>query len=172
MPDWLKATLSVLAGGGLTILSAWLADGRLNTRDRERRREERRERLVARRNDFQRETLLELQSASQQLLRSSGAALHNDTMAYRATGVWQRQLLAEELSDDILRLTTQTMLLSSRIRDEEIRTLADRLRSHVAQSGVSRSEAEAELEVSAAAAAQQALIQRAGLLLRDLDDLD
>jgi hypothetical protein len=57
MSSWLTTTLSVIAGGLLTMFSAWLADGRLRERDRERRREERQERFSIRRDDFQRETL-------------------------------------------------------------------------------------------------------------------
>jgi hypothetical protein len=92
MPSWLTTLLSVIAGGALTIASGWLADVRQTARDRERRREETRERFLVRRNDFQRENLLELQSFLQKLVRTTGAMHHINQMAYRQAGKWQRQL--------------------------------------------------------------------------------
>lgn len=172
MPSWVATTLAVIAGGVLTMLSAWLADRRLSNRDRERRREERHERLVTRRNDFQRETLLALQVASQKLLRSTGSALYYDTIANRGREEWKRQLLPEGLSDEILKQNTETMLLSSRIRDADIRSLADGLRSDAARVLVARDESEAESIMMTAGSTQQALIQRIGQILRDLDDAD
>jgi len=172
MSNWFATTVSVLAGGGLTMIAAWLADGRMSERDRERRREERKERLVTRRNDFQRQTLLDLQVASQNLLRNAGAALHQDTLSYRATGIWQKQQLPEDMSDEGLRLITETMLLGSRIRDEEVRDLAERLRSQTTKVEFSSSQAEAEGSMLAAADMQLKLIQRIGQLLREIDDID
>jgi len=170
MPSWLTTTISVLAGGMLTMLAAWLADRRLTGRDRERRREERHERLVTRRNDFQRETLLALQDASQKLLRNTGASLHQDVVAHRTTGKWQQQQLPDDLSNDQLRLNTEAMLLASRVRDEEVRALADRLRTQTAVVGLSTSEGEAEGRMMAAADTQTTLIQRIGEIVRGLDE--
>ena len=172
MPSWLATTASVIAGGVLTMLAAWLGDRRITERDRERRREERRERLVTRRNDFQRETLLALQDASQKLLRNTGASLHQDVVAHRTTGTWQRQQLPDDLSNDRLRLTTETMLLASRVRDDEVRALADRLRTQTAVVGLSSGENEAESRMMAAADTQGALIQRIGEIVRGLDEAD
>jgi hypothetical protein len=170
MPGWLATILSVTAGGFLTMLAAWLGDRRTTERDRERRRDERHERLALRRNDFQRETLLTLQVASQNLLRNAGAALHQDIVAHRTTGKWQRQQLENKLSDDLLRLNTETMLLASRVRDDEVRTLADRLRTQAVIVGSSCDEGEAESRMMAASDAQNALIQRIGQIVRELDE--
>lgn len=172
MPSWLATTMSVIAGGVLTMLAAWLADQRLNERERERRREERRERIVDRRNDFQRETMLALQVAAQQLLRNTGASLHQDSLAYRMTGKWQKQQLPDGLSQDHLRLNTEAMLLGSRVRDDEVRGLVDQLRSRVVGVSMSSSESEAERHMLAAGETQGALIQRIGQLVRGLDGTD
>lgn len=169
MPSWLTTTLSVLAGGLLTMLSAWLADGRLRERDRERRRDERQERFAIRRDDFQRETLLALQVASQELLRNTGAALLQDIAAHRKTGEWQRQALVGDLSDDALRLNTQTMLLGSRILDNEVREMADKLRTQAVHVSHSQNEIEAQQSMTDASNTQQALVRRIGKLLRELD---
>ena len=171
MPDWLATTLSVIAGGALTMVTSWLADRRLSERDRERRREDRRERLVDRANDFQRETLLALQVASQKLLRNTGASLHQDIMAYRTTGIWQKQQLPEGLSDDHLRLTTEVMLLASRIRDDRARALTECLRKLAAEVGLSSAEHEAQRRMQAAAEVQNSLLEKVGELVRELDAL-
>ena len=171
MPDWLATTLSVIAGGALTMVTSWLADRRLTERGRERRREERRERLADRSNDFQRETLLALQLASQKLLRNTGASLHQDIVAYRTSEIWQKQQLSGNLSDDHLRLMTETMLLASRVRDDQVRALAERLRRLAAEVGISSDEHEAERRMGAAAEVQGSLLEKIGELVRELDTL-
>jgi hypothetical protein len=172
MPSWLATTASVIAGGLLAIVAAWLGDQRLTERDRERRREERHERFVIRRNEFQRETLLALHVASQKLLRTTGAMHHQDAVAFRKTGQWQRQQFLNDLSDEHLRQTTETMLLASRVRDDEARALADRLRERTSVVSMSSDESQAENRMMAAADIQQALIQRIGQLVRELDKVE
>lgn len=172
LANWIAPALSVLAGGLLTMLASWAADRRLSERERESRKEERKDRLAIRRNDFQRETLLALQVASQQLMRTTGASLHQDIVAHRTTGEWQKQQLPNNLSDDHLLLTTETMLLASRVRDDDVRKLADRMRAQATVVGMSSDESEAEGRMMAATDTQQALIQRIGELVRELDETD
>jgi len=169
MPDWLGTLLGVVAGGSLTLFAGWLADKRLTDRERERRKEDRRERIAIRRSDFQRETLLALQLASQKLIRNTGAALHQDIVAHRTGGEWQRQQLPDGLSDDHLHWTTEAMLLASRVRDDEVRNLADQLRSQATKVGFSSNEPEAERRIAEAATTHAALIDRIGLLIREID---
>lgn len=171
MPNWLATTIGVIAGGVLTMLSAWLADRRLMLRDREKRREERHERLVTRRNDFQRETLLALQNASQKLIRNAGAALVADTLAFRAGGSWRAQKLPDDLDSDILRQMTETLLLASRIRNDDVRDLADRLRRHVGEITFASDQNHAENRMAAATETHSQLIARIGQILRELDDV-
>lgn len=170
MPEWLSTTITLLAGGALTIIAGWLADRRASERERERRMDERRERSLVRRNDFQRESLLALQDASQRLLRSAGAMLHQDVVAHRTTGKWQRQQFGDELSNEQLRAMTDTMLLTSRVRDEKARGLADQLRVQAAAVSSSAGEDQAERAMVVAGDIQQMLIQRIGQVVRELDD--
>lgn len=172
MPDWLGAVLGVIAGGALTMFSGWLADWRLKDRERERRNEERRDRLAMRRSDFQRETLLALQAASQKLIRNTGASLHQDIVAFRNGGEWQRQKLPNNLSNDQLHLHTETLLLASRVRDDEVRALADRLGIQTSEVGFSSTEDEAQGRMMSAADTQQALVERTGYLIRELDEIE
>jgi hypothetical protein len=170
MPEWLSTTITLLAGGALTIIAGWLTDRRASERDRERRLEERHERFLVRRNDFQRESLLVLQDSSQRLLRSAGAMHHQDVVAHRTTGKWQRQQFGDELSKENLRAMTDTMLFASRVRDDEVRSLAEQLRAQTVAVSSSADEAQAERVMLAAGETQQALIQRIGQLVRELDD--
>lgn len=172
MPDWLGTVLGVIAGGALTLFSGWLADTRLNAREREGRKDERSERLAIRRSDFQRETLLALQTASQRLIRNTGASLHQDIMAHRTGSEWQKQQLPDNLSDEHLQWNTETLLLASRVRDDEVRGLADQLRSQCTVVGFSGGQTEAEGRMAAAAVTQDALIQRIGFLVREIDEIE
>ncbi len=172
MPTWFATTLSVIAGGVLTMISAWIADKRLTERERERRREESLERRANRRDDFQRETLLSLQSASQKLLRATGAMHHQDLITFRKSGQWQKQQFGDDLSNAHLHQNTETMLLASRVRDEKARSLADTLREQASVVVFSATEDEAECRMRAAADTQQALVQRIGQLVREMDEAD
>ena len=172
MPEWLSTTLALVAGGLLTMLTGWVADRRLSARERERREDERRDRLRIRRSDFQRETLLALQVASQKLLRTTGAMNHEDVVAFRSGGRWQRQLYPDELSDGQLQQITEIMLLASRVHDDLARTLAVTLREQCASVGISDNEAQAQSRMTTAASTQQALIERIGHLVRTMDDAD
>ncbi len=69
------------------MVTTWLADHRLTAREREQRSGERAELRILKQNDFQRQTLLDLQVASQRLLRMMGAIRHEDVMRSRSGGV-------------------------------------------------------------------------------------
>lgn len=159
MPSWLATMMGTIAGGLITMFAAWLADRRLTERERE-----------CRRNDFQHETLLALQVASQKLLRATGSMHHLDVMAFRTTGRWQRQQFPDELADDHLQQITETMLLASRVRDYETRAFAEQLREHASAVSMSQNEGEAESRMMAVADIQSALINRIGLLVREMEE--
>jgi hypothetical protein len=169
MWEGLAGTFSVLAGGFLTIASGWFADRRLTARERGRRCEERNERLATRRDEFQRETLLALQEASQKLLRTTGAMYHQDVMEFRKSGRWQRQAFRDGRSEEYLHQNTDTMLLGSRVADNETRALANELRRLASLVTLSEDEREAQVRLTSAAETQEALIYRIGELVRALD---
>jgi hypothetical protein len=171
MADWYGTVLGVVAGGVLTLFSGRLADDRLNRRERERFYEERRERIAVRRSEFQRETLLALQTASQKLLRNTGASLHQDIMAHRKGARWQRQELPNDLSDQQLNWITETILLASRVRDNDVRALTEQFRSQAARVGFSSNETEAESRMLETAATHGVLLERLGALIREIDEL-
>jgi hypothetical protein len=170
MPDWFSTTISVFAGGLLTLLAGWLADRRASAREREHRREERAERSSTRRNEFDRDTLLALQIACQKLTRNAAASLHQDVLAHRATGEWQKRPLPEWLSEDELLLSTEVMLFASRIRDDKVRSLALDLRIDTSKVLRASDKAEAEANLIAAIETHEAVIFRIGEIVRNMDD--
>lgn len=171
MSSWIETSLSVALGGALTIASSWLADSRLLNRDRERRNADRTERLTDRRNELQRETLLALQVASQNLLRNGGACLHADILASRKSGKWVKHQLPDGLSDDGLRLNTEVMLLSTRVIDNEIRLLADQLRTDVVEAEFATSESDGMASMNKASETQHRLLDRIGVKIREMESV-
>lgn len=105
-------------------------------------------------------------------MRNTGAALHQDELAHRAGAVWQRQQLPEGLADEALQLTTETLLLASRIRDDEVRALADRFRTEASKVGFGASSDEAHKSIMTASETQGLLLKRIGLLVREIDEAE
>lgn len=95
--------------------------------------------------------------------------MHQDIIAQKGGSEWQRQKLPDTLSDEALHLVTEVMLLASRVRDEFVRVLADRLRGQSTAVGSSANRSEAELRMAEAAETQSELINKIGKLVRDLD---
>jgi hypothetical protein len=156
----------------------WLKNLRESEREREARREARREALSDQRRNFQRQTLLELQEAVQDLTRATGAMHHHDDMAFRRTGEWQRELLAEPLNEQLLLANRRVMLLAVRVRDDSLRATVQRFRGHCSDTLIvgRGSDSDSQLRATSQAAMQSALPlveqihDRIGEILRTLDD--
>jgi len=97
---------------------------------------------------------------------------HLDEIAFRTTGQWQRQQFPDDLSDSGLLHMTETMLLASRVFDEEVRKLADQLRERVTSVGMSPDQGEADIQMVSAGDIQRKLINRIGQLVREMDEAD
>lgn len=110
--------LTLVLGYRLKTFEAWIQDKRTAVREREARDEARRDLRVTRRDAFQRDTLLELQDAVQKLGRGTAAAQHADEMTFRQSNVWRKELLPEDVNQQLFVAQRQTTLLSSRVRDE------------------------------------------------------
>jgi hypothetical protein len=135
------------------------------------RHDQRRDALRRTHIEFQRATLLELQAAIQQLARFTGQAHHQDVMASRATGAWRKQPLTKEVDDGFLRARTSIILLRVRVRDEEIRRLAELFSSACVAVMYSETEGAAHdaLQLRVIPAVTD-LHERIGAVLRSLDD--
>jgi hypothetical protein len=109
----------IVVGGALTLIGGagteWLRDRRATSRGAKDREEVRQER----RDDLERQTLIELQDALQGYVRGVAKAVHFDEMNQRQQG--RQFLLPDGLSDEIHAAQMMTAKLTSRVADEEIR---------------------------------------------------
>ena len=176
MPDptsnSLTPLLSALGGYLIAAVTQYFRDRRAHAREREARAEERQLKLFERRSDFQRETLLTLQEAIQRLARTAGQMQHHDEMTFRSTGQWGRSLYGEEISTANFNAGVQTLIFTSRVRDEKIRELAKTFRTLVMRMVFCKSHDESVAIMTEAMAVQEPLQGRIGMILRQLDDED
>src|ERR1700680_2831546 len=123
--NWLLSVETLLLGYLTKSISDWLDFRRISKREREAREEARRDKLFERRVEFQRATLLDLQEAVMNLVRTASQMHVQDIKAHNETGIWQRQLFGEELSEAARLAHARVALLSVRVRDEAVRNLVD-----------------------------------------------
>src|SRR5580658_7949217 len=97
MPD---SSPLVLLVGSATTLIGFVAKAVTDWwRERTTREEARRDKFFERRADFQRQTLLNLQDAVMELIRTAGENHHQDVMAFRKGVKWGAERLSDELDE-------------------------------------------------------------------------
>jgi hypothetical protein len=114
----------IVAGTALLSGSLGLAGGivieHLRTRrDQAARREARQDQ----RDDFQRQTLLEVQEAIAQFVEAVGRIHRSDGAAHTATGTWSRTRFTTDSNDEFLARLVRLQLANERVRDDELRRL-------------------------------------------------
>lgn len=166
---WLPS-LTAFLGYAVAALSEWWRDQRAYKREREAQGERRQEQSHMRRNEFQRATLLELQDELVKLIRAIGEGHHQDVMAHRAGGAWQKQLYGNDLDSRIHAGMTKTSTLGVRVRDKDVRRLLSELRQQCSEAVHCKNEEISERAISLAQAVYDKLNDRIGELLRILDD--
>src|SRR6266581_6335804 len=132
--------LTLLLGYAVKAASDWLQHRRTSERERQAREAARLDQLFERRTTFQRQTLLDLQDAVMLLGRTSGAIHHQDVMAFRKTGKWQKQLLDEGLDESARLAGARTSMLAVRVRDQSVRELVAVVKHHGVKASLSASE--------------------------------
>ncbi|MBI3676188.1 MAG: hypothetical protein HY243_06185 [Proteobacteria bacterium] len=162
--------VTLIIGAVLKGLYDTLADRRTLAREREARRDQRRGTSHLNRAVFQRTTLLELQEAAAQLARFTGQANHQDVMAYRASGKWQKQLITEDVDEGSRKANVRVNLLRVRVRDETVRQLAELFSTLCVDSVFATSEQEARDAITQMGKHLTQLQERIGIVLRNLDD--
>jgi hypothetical protein len=178
--SWFSGAFLVLLGFGTKFVSDWFQDKRTLQHERETRDALRRDQLAERRANFQRQTLLELQEAVQDLIRATGAAHVQDERAFKETGRWQREKLGEEINQQIFLANRSVLLLTVRVRDKALRDAINRFRSLSNQTesftNLRSDASDSELRNASTAAMQNAttlieqIHERIGELLRTLDE--
>src|SRR5262245_2512538 len=102
MPDgtgWFPV-LALLLGYALKAFTDWWHRRRTSKRERESTDEALSSHFLERRIAFQRQTLLDLQEAVMQLMRTTSVINLQDSAAFRETGQWHKEGLGDELSEN------------------------------------------------------------------------
>ena len=161
---------TLLLGYAVKVATDWVQHRRTLERERDARQAQRRDLLSERRSDFQRQTLLDLQEAVMDVARTTGAMHHEDQMAYHNTRNWGRQLYAPDLDERNSAAMRRTSMLAVRVRDESVRDLVQRFKSHSANATTRRSREESESEMAEMATVFENLNYRIGEILRRIDE--
>ncbi|HDR8984381.1 hypothetical protein [Burkholderia vietnamiensis] len=162
--------VTLVIGASLKAIFDYFSDGRLRKRELEARREQRRDAIRISRADFQRATLLELQEACQQLARATGRMAHEDLVAFRTTGKWHMHRLSEETDQSSLKGFTSVSKLRVRVRDEEIRDLANTFSLKCIAVGSANTEEASDRELTRMGIVLDQLQEKIGAALRSVDD--
>ncbi len=144
---------------------------RTATRERSAAETKRREDLFQQRTIFQRQTLLDLQDALFKLGRATGSIHHEDKMALKKAGTWQKQRLDGELDEDFRLGQMQNSILASRVRDNGVRELVEEFRMYCTRTAMAATPADADRAFSAAIEVHEPLNKRIGEILRGLEDM-
>jgi hypothetical protein len=164
--------LTLILGYALNSVSEAVRHRRAVEREREARNAETQMKAFERRITFQRATLLDLQDAIMNLMRTSGAMHHKDHMTFKQTGQWQKQLYGEELSDANRLAMARTTMLTVRVRDGKVRELVARLKGYTADALISKTPEKSDAAAYEMSVVFEKLNEQIGELLRELDDKD
>lgn len=155
---------AVIAGGALAVgggVVTQLLQGRASAQARlDASRDQR--------NEFQRQTILELQDAIYRMARAAGKAHHADTMAHKSGAAWGTTLLGQEIDQELLNAMVRLKLIAQRIKDDALRKLAIEFATQAIQVSGEPTKAAAEARLKAATEIQQKALDRSGEALRPL----
>jgi hypothetical protein len=161
--------VTLIIGAVLKAIFDALTDRRAARREREARQEQRRDAFHLRLIEFQRSTLLELQEVASQLARFTGQAQHQDEMAYRASGTWGKQPLTDEVDQGFLKAQTDINRLRVRVRDPNIRQLAQQFFEACVEVSISKTKADSERAFHQVSTTLIELHEHIGATLSNLD---
>ncbi|SRR5216683_1869088 len=152
---------------GITL--EWFRDNRAYKRERESRDSGRRDAWIERRNAFQTQTLLDLQDETAKWIRCVREVHFLQTSRSDAVGEWPDIPYPAELGDRLGEATSRTIMFSGRIRDGEVRETFKQLRDELGKVIWASNKSDSERWIRASNTTFEALNERIGVLLRDLD---
>lgn len=123
---WIPIATLILGYVGSLVTESF-RDKRLATRERLASEAEREEFRTRRRDDFQRETLIELQDALLEVARQAGDLYHWDLKQHRETGQWGRNPSPSDMDEIARRAHAKASALRVRVLDDELRKLVDEM---------------------------------------------
>ena len=156
--------LGALAKG----IGDWFLESRNAKTDREARRESRDDNVRAKRLEFQRVNLLEVQEAAQALARATGKSQHEDLMAFRKTRVWGKSQYSEEANQGSLDGHIRLTRFGVRVADDEIRSMVEQFGATCSRHVHCKSESDGDACMSEAMDLFRRLNERIGVVLRSM----
>lgn len=168
---WLPLVTAFIGFGSSQVLE-WLKDRRAYQREKEARDSTRRDAQLDRRNDFQRQTLLDLQEAALKLMQNAGAHHHFDLVSIGKHGKRHQEPYPEDINLGGQFANARTALLGVRVRDEEVRSLLKQLKDESTFAFLDHDKDMRESYMQAAGSTFVELNNRIGEILRKLDDIE
>jgi hypothetical protein len=131
-PDYFSTLLPIITLMIGVILNAgieYLRDGRVLKREQKARKIRREEAIASNRIEFQRETLLKLQDAINEVGRQTAKLHIHDLKHLKTTGNWQEAVLPPEVDEADRAALSTVSILYVRVQDKDIKALVDEFRT-------------------------------------------
>ena len=161
----------LLLGSAITVFIGAIENRRTLKRDREAREDARRDKLLEYRNEFQRDSLVQLQEAMFELGRATTLIHMHNKRSYAKTGEWHQQMYPEEINERERAAHGRTAMLVVRVRDDKVRELVQEFKDIAIQATMSsESKEEADRRMRQLQKKHVEMNQRIGELLRTLHD--
>lgn len=151
-------------GAAASLLTTFITNRHSEVMSVKARSEERLQRF----RDFQRETLLELQTALNEVARTTFLVHLEDTKSYVSSQEWGTGQVPPKLDEECLVARTRVMIFAERVADEAVRKTVKALMEEVGLFISTQSKLEADSSLNKIISLSRASIEMAGKTLRDL----
>ncbi len=173
MWDYIVPVLTFIAGQASILGGEWFRDVRARDREREARHETSDIERRALHDQFQKETLLELQDALKRYIRAVGAADHQNHMVARQSGnwnpgAWTETPRATEINDALFESDGALSQFASRVDDGQIRDWVSQCRDQRLRQMTTFAKHENDISALALGALGLVIHERIGERLRGL----
>lgn len=165
--------LTLLLGYAAKSLTDWLQDRRHAERERIARLEARHDQIFLRRADFQRETLLELQTAMADLMRKTALVNFEYTKAFTSTGGdWGRHPIPNDLAESLRGTRASVHLLGVRVLDRAVIEMVEQMKTISVECTIASSERVSTESLMKLGDLYDRINTRIGEVLRELDEIE
>ena len=152
-------------------ISDWLRDRRTHEREREARNAIRQNTVLERRNEFQRQTLLDLQEWAMKLMQSVGSAHLFDMRRWAKDREWHVERYPDDTNSAIQTSNAQTAMLGVRVRNEDVKNLLWRLKHEADTITAAKTPKMAQTAIGEASTLFVLFNEKIGQVLIELDDI-
>lgn len=166
---WFPVVTLVIGAFLKALFDSWTEKRRAGF-DRESRVEKRKEIILLQRIDLQRKALGDIQIAISDLMRCTTVLHLAECKLYKETGNWGDGELAEEVNDRSRSAFREVTLAKVRVRDEQVRVMANNLATLCSKASFAISQNTAEDAVLGAGNLFNEFNEKVGESLRALED--